>query len=187
MSERSTEQVVDELLGLFAAHGDQRYDEVVTQAEHALQCAALAESDGAAPALVAAALLHDVGHLLLADERDRGEGRSRDLHHEAVAGRWLRRHFADDVVEPVVLHVRAKRYLCAVDPGYHDTLSPASVRSLELQGGPLDAEAVAAFEALPDADDAARLRRWDDAAKVPGAHTPDLNEYRELLLNLARP
>ena len=187
MSTRSTEAVVDELLGLFAAHGDQRYDEVVTQTEHALQCAALAEADGADAELVAAALLHDVGHLLLADERDPGEGRERDLQHEAVAGRWLRRHFTDAVVDPVVLHVQAKRYLCAVDPRYHDGLSPGSVRSLELQGGPLDAAGVAAFEVLPRADDAARLRRWDDRAKVAAAPTPSLDQYRELLGGLAHP
>jgi predicted HD phosphohydrolase len=152
----------------------------VSQTEHALQCAALAEAEGAAPALVAAALLHDAGHLLA----KRSEGI--DDKHEDIAWGFLKSSFGPDVSEPVRLHVDAKRYLCTVEPDYFSILSPGSVRSLELQGGKLPAHGVHEFRSHRFADDAIRLRRWDDRAKVPGAATRSLREYQELLLDLAR-
>ncbi|MEM9033491.1 MAG: HD domain-containing protein [Actinomycetota bacterium] len=176
------EHAVDTLLGLFERFGRERYGEGINQEEHALQAAKQAIDEGAAPALVAAALLHDVGHLLV--ERDRVP--TVDLRHEAVGARALARWFGPEVTNPIALHVDAKRYLCAVDPDYFGILSPGSVHSLELQGGPMTSEEVERFEALPGAEAAARLRRWDEGAKVPGVEAGELADHRELLMDLAR-
>jgi phosphonate degradation associated HDIG domain protein len=169
--------VIERLLRLFAEHGDSAYGgEAVSQREHALQAANLAREGGAGPALIAAALLHDVGHLLHdlpADAPDRGV----DDRHESVAGNWLARWFGEEVSGPVRLHVAAKRFLCATDPGYLDRLSPPSVVSLGLQGGPMTAEEVARFRDLPGHESAVSLRRWDDEAKVPGLAVPPIEFY----------
>jgi gamma-butyrobetaine dioxygenase len=159
------------------------YDEAVTEADHAAQAAEQAIADGAPPALVAAALLHDIGHLL---GRLVGDVAA-DEPHEDVGARHLGRHFGPAVTEPVRLHVEAKRYLCTVEPDYAASLSPASVRSLHLQGGPMTPDEVAAFERLPHAADAVVLRRWDDAAKVPGHRGPPVRSHLGVLRSLARP
>lgn len=180
-------RTLDELLALFDSElATRRYADGVNQRAHALQCAALAERDGAGDALVAAALLHDIGHLLTVDRRGADGSVGEDLHHEVVAGRYLRRHFGPDVTGPVVLHVDAKRYLCAVDDDYLRILSPGSVRSLEFQGGPMAAAEVRAFEARPGRQAATDLRRWDDGAKVPETECPPLAHYIPLLQHLRR-
>jgi phosphonate degradation associated HDIG domain protein len=169
------------LMELFAERGAALYGgERVSQAEHALQTAALAEADGAAETLIVAALLHDLGHLVHEAGPDIAE-RGIDARHEAIGAARLARYFAPAVVEPVRLHVAAKRYLCAVEPGYHADLSPASKRSLALQGGAFDAAGAAKFAASPFAEDAVRLRRWDDLAKIPTAPTKSLAEYRPMI------
>ena len=172
---------IDRIYERFALHGDDGYgSDRVRQREHALQCAALAEADGAAPALIAAALLHDIGHLI----HDLGAApaaRGIDDRHQELGQAWLTRWFGADVTEPVRLHVPAKRYLTATDPGYFATLSLGSVRSLELQGGQFTTEGAAAFIGQPHAADAVRLRRWDEGAKVPGQATPDLAHFRRCL------
>jgi phosphonate degradation associated HDIG domain protein len=177
---------VDEVLELYRRWGDEHYDEALSQTEHALQCAALARAEGAGDPLVAAALLHDVGHLLELAARDgHGELPSVDLGHEAVGARYLAQLFGPQVTAPISLHVRAKRYLCAVDPAYLAGLSAGSARSLELQGGPADADEVAAFEANPGFDAAVRLRHWDDGGKVDGLDVGDLDDHRSLLERLS--
>lgn len=165
------------LFGLWSEPGNERYDEVVSQSEHALQCAALAEADGAGPELQVAALLHDVAHLW----ENEDEFRDTDLAHEVVGARWLIEWFGNAVAAPVALHVAAKRYLVAVEPAYADTLSPASVHSLKLQGGPMNADEVARFEANNHHAEAVRLRRWDDRAKDPSVKTPGSEQYREAI------
>jgi phosphonate degradation associated HDIG domain protein len=173
--------IVDEILRVFRDRGEAAYlGEPVSLAEHSLQTALAAERDGAHETLVASALLHDYGHLiheLPEDAADQGL----DTHHEDVGHAFLGMHFGPAVVEPIRLHVAAKRYLCAVDVEYVAALSPASLLSLELQGGPYGAHEVAAFEALPFAADAVRLRRYDDVAKEPGLETPGLEHYRPAL------
>ena len=168
---------VDEISRLFQERGDSQYGgECVTQAEHALQCALLAEQEGAHPSLIVAALLHDIGHLLhhLPDDApDNGI----DDRHETVGVNWLRGVFPPEVTEPVRMHVDAKRYLCAIDSGYLAQLSPPSVVSLGLQGGPMSPHEVEQFEANPFASDAIRLRRWDDTAKVEGLATPPFSHF----------
>jgi gamma-butyrobetaine dioxygenase len=163
---------------LFAGPGAQDYlGEPVTIGEHMRQAGALAEAAGAQSPLVAAALLHDIGHL-------RSEADSR--HGEAGA-RWLSRWFGEAVTEPVRLHVAAKRYLCAAEAGYFGLLSAESARTLSLQGGPMSAAETAAFEALPHARDAVAVRRWDDQAKDPAVTPPPFAHFVPLLEALVRP
>ena len=175
---------VDDLLALYARWGGERYDEAITQTDHAIQCAALARRDGADEALIAAALLHDVGHLLdLAGGRAHSPGF--DRRHEVTGADHLIVAFPAAVTEPICGHVEAKRYLCAVEPGYAAGLSVGSQRSLAVQGGPMTADVAAAFVARPGAADAVRLRRWDDAGKVLGLERPAIETYRALLESLA--
>lgn len=162
---------------LFRQHGATQYTgEPVTQLEHALQTAALAEQEQAPPSLIAASLLHDLGHML----EDKGDTPTLagvdDLHQYRILP-FLRALFDDDVLAPIRLHVDAKRYLCAVDTTYFSALSADSVRSLKLQGGIFDAEQAAAFIAQPYAADAVRLRRWDDLAKRADYQTPDYAHF----------
>lgn len=177
---------VDELLRLMRQRGDSQYGgEAVTQIEHGLQAAALAEREGAAPELIVAALLHDVGHLLH-DLPDGAPDEGIDDHHEAVGYRSLRHVFGDAVSEPVRLHVEAKRYLCATEQGYLDTLSRPSLVSLRLQGGPMTPEQVREFDRNPHARDAVRLRRWDDLAKDPEGRPPSLDHFAHYARRVAR-
>lgn len=173
--------IVDRILELFEARGDAAYfGEPVSQTQHALQAAHFAEEEGAQDALVTAALVHDIGHLVHGyGEQIADQGV--DARHEEAGSIWLADHFGLDVTEPVRLHVAAKRYLCAVGPAYLGLLSPASLQSLELQGGPLSAEEARAFEEYPFSREAAALRRWDDRAKVPGLVVPALDHYRSRL------
>ena len=178
--------VVGAILDLYLERGANRYDEAVTQTEHALQTASHALDFGASDSVVAAALLHDIGHLLMDERRiDAGEV-PRDRSHETVGARFLSAWFDDDVVTPIRLHVAAKRYLCATDPDYGAALSPASVRSLAAQGGPMSHDEVTAFGMTPHSSNAVLLRVWDDRAKVPGAAAATLPEFRCLLADLVR-
>jgi len=172
-----TDPRLAEIAALFETRGAAAYGLAgVSQTEHALQTAALAEAEGAPPALVAAALLHDIGHLV-AELGDDPAAEGIDDAHEAVGHAWLTRHFGPAVTEPVRLHVAAKRFLCGTEPAYFAKLAPDSVRSLALQGGPMGAEEAAAFAALPHAADAVRLRRWDEAAKVVALATPGVEWF----------
>jgi phosphonate degradation associated HDIG domain protein len=166
---------------LFETYGALAYSgEPVTQLEHALQSGALAEEEGASEALTAAAFLHDLGHLLNRQGETPTERGIDDLH-QYYALPFLRPVLPDSVLEPIRLHVDAKRYLCAVDEAYFGRLSADSVRSLELQGGIFSDEQAREFAARPHAEDAVRLRRWDDLAKVAGKPTPDLDHYLQLV------
>ena len=178
---------VDEVLALLDGWGRERYDEEVTQLAHALQTAAHARAEGAEPALVAAALLHDVGHLLVLRAGGVADGDvEADLAHEARGARWLAPLFPAAVTGPIALHVAAKRYRCAVDPAYHGSLSAGSTRSLVRQGGPMTPDERERFERNPAHLDAVRLRSWDDAGKDLLATVPALAAYRPLLVELAR-
>jgi len=172
---------VEEILALYARKGGSSYGEGVSMSEHGLQAAFLAEQEGAGPAMVVAALLHDIGHLLHdlpEDIADQGI----DTEHESIASAWLSQHFPPAVSEPVRLHVAAKRYLCTSEAGYFEALSPASVQSLELQGGPMSTTEAAAFAGEAFGPAAVRLRRWDDLAKVVGMTTPDFAHYKPMLI-----
>jgi phosphonate degradation associated HDIG domain protein len=177
--------VTEEVLAVFSQRGAEAYyGEGVSMTEHCLQAAYFAQAAAAPPALVLAALLHDVGHLVAEVPDDLAEWTD-DAHHEEVGGRWLADRFPPAVFEPVRLHVPAKRYLCATDTRYLSKLSPASVVTLKLQGGPMSAAEVAQFETERYHREAVQLRQWDDAGKVVGLVTPDLAYYRELIGKLA--
>ena len=169
---------ISNIVDILRSLGEERYGrENVSQLAHALQCAALAETEKASPALITASLLHDIGHLV--DKRyEDGQVKDIDRHHEEIGAGYLSQWFGEDVTIPIRLHVPAKRYLCAIDDAYFDDLSEASVRSLELQGGPFSKEDANKFIAQPYAEDAVRLRRWDDLGKVPLKETPGLDHYR---------
>ena len=168
---------LDDIRGLFEAHGTLAYSgEPVTQLEHALQSGALAETAGATDELIAAAFLHDLGHLL----NRQGETpttRGIDDLHQYFALPFLRPVLPEAVLEPIRLHVDAKRCLCAIDETYFGQLSADSVRSLELQGGIFNDDEAKAFLEKPFAEDALQLRRWDDLAKEENRPTPDLDHY----------
>lgn len=171
--------IVDEILELYRTKGVEPYGEDVSVADHCLQCAALARAEGASDSLVAAALLHDIGHLVA--PADDGFGVHR---HGETGAVFLEPHFPASVVDPVRLHVDAKRYRVALDPDYRCRLSAASIHTLSHQGGPMTAKEVAAFEANPHHRDAIRLRAWDDAGKVDGLVVAPLDDYRAMLLGL---
>ena len=168
---------IDEIVRLFGERGDSEYGgEAVTQLEHALQAATFAQQQDGTSAEITAALLHDVGHLLhyLPDDApDQGI----DDQHELLAARWLEKRFGSDVVDPVRLHVAAKRYLCTIAAGYYEALSAPSQKSLRLQGGKMNPEELNAFRNEPHFESAVRLRRWDDAAKIVGMATPALSHF----------
>jgi len=173
--------IIDEIFAQIEARGGTAYvGEPVSVAEHMLQSALTAEQDGAGHTLITAALLHDYGHLLhdlSGDVATQGI----DTRHEDLAFEVLAPNFVPAVVEPIRLHVAAKRYLCAIDPSYTSELSAASMFSLALQGGPMTAAEAQAFARSLFAGDAVRLRRYDDVAKIPEMQTPDFEHYRPLV------
>jgi len=177
---------VEAVFKLLAAGGGEAYfGEPVTVLEHSLQAAWFVRRKGGSEALVAAALLHDIGHLM----HEEGEGaadRGVDTRHEELGAEALAKHLPETVLEPIRMHVDAKRYLCGSDARYFATLSPASVQSLALQGGPMSSEEKHAFLELTYAQDAIVLRHADDAAKVANLKTPELEAYRPLVERLWR-
>ena len=177
--------IIDEILTLYRRHGSAAYfGESVSMTEHALQAAYFARNAGAPPALIVAALLHDIGHLVENVPNDIADW-TVDAHHERVGSCWLAERFGPEVSEPVRLHVPAKRYLLATDAEYFAKLSPASVITLKLQGGPMAAHEVAGFETERFYKEAVRVRQWDDQGKVAGLKTPVLGDYRPLIDELA--
>jgi phosphonate degradation associated HDIG domain protein len=176
----TADELLAQIKAAFDRRGGETYGEGVNQTDHALQAGWLAEQAGAAPALIVAALLHDIGHLIHDLPQDIAE-QGIDTEHESLGSAWLSRCFGPDVTEPVRLHVEAKRYLCIAEPGYFDRLSEASILSLKLQGGPHSADEAKAFAAEPYADAAVKLRHWDEEAKVLGMKTPDLAHFAPLI------
>jgi [1-hydroxy-2-(trimethylamino)ethyl]phosphonate dioxygenase len=177
--------LASDILAIYGGRGAAAYfGERVSMTEHGLQAAHFAQSERAAESLVVAALLHDIGHLL-EPLPETIEDWTLDAHHEETGARWLAQHFDASVSEPVRLHVAAKRYLCATDRDYLLRLSPASVHTLELQGGPMSRQELVRFEREPFSQQAVRLRRWDDQGKVAGLSTPALNDYGALIERLA--
>jgi [1-hydroxy-2-(trimethylamino)ethyl]phosphonate dioxygenase len=177
--------ITDEILAIFERRGAGAYfGESVSMTEHALQAAHFARGAAASSALIVAALLHDIGHLVEEVPDDLADWTA-DAHHEETGGHWLAKRFCPEVAEPVRLHVPAKRYLLATDAGYFAKLSPASVITLKLQGGPMRAHEVAKFETERFYREAVRVRQWDDQGKVAGLKTPGLRDYRALIEELA--
>jgi phosphonate degradation associated HDIG domain protein len=177
-------EIKDMLATMFADHGDSEYGgENVTQIQHALQCAMLAEQEDSPPSLVVASLLHDVGHLLH-DLPDDAPDQGIDDHHENSGYRFLETHFDPSVTEPVRQHVAAKRYLCTVDSEYFGMLSEPSVVSFHLQGGMMSDGELAEFQSSPHWEDSVRLRKWDDLAKVVDLKTPTIEHFLDYIERL---
>ncbi len=182
----ASNRLIDFIFDLFATRGAAEYmGESVSMKAHMEQTAACAAADGAPDHLVVAALLHDVGHFIGEHPIDALE-HGVDNNHEAIGADFLARYFPAEVTEPIRLHVAAKRYLCAVDDDYFDRLSPASVQSLGVQGGPMSAAEVEAFERNPHHRDAVRVRLYDDDGKVEDLKIEPVTAYRERLQDLLR-
>lgn len=175
---------VDDLFTWYEAVGASNYDEQVTQLAHALQTAEHARENGASNIEIGAALLHDVGHFLVREHREQGNFLKRDLQHEIVGAAWLSQFFPSELAQLVRLHVPAKRWLCTTDQTYWDGLSDASKRSLDVQGGRMQADEVAEFEAQDGWRAAVALRRYDDLGKEHDRVVPGLGTYRDLVLGL---
>jgi phosphonate degradation associated HDIG domain protein len=177
--------VAEQVFALFEGRGAAAYfGEAVSVREHCLQAAHFAQQRHAPTNLIVAALLHDIGHLLEDIPEDIDDW-SVDARHEELGGHWLAQRFGAEVAEPVRLHVPAKRYLCARDSSYLAKLSPASVVTLKLQGGPMSAREITAFESERYYEDAVRVRRWDDAGKVAGLKTAQLRDYAAMIAALS--
>lgn len=175
------ETIVDFIADIFRRRGADAYlGEAVTMDQHMLQAAWCAEQEGGTSAMIAAALLHDLGHFTSEIPEDRLMKGTDNFHQDAGAN-FLAAFFPEAVVVPIRQHVAAKRYLCAVDPDYFDKLSEASVYTLTLQGGPMSAEEVAEFERNPYLDSCIKVRLWDDQGKDPDMPHPGFERYRPLL------
>jgi predicted HD phosphohydrolase len=175
----------DELLALYSGRGARTYfGETVSTMEHSLQAAYFAQACDAPDTLVIAALLHDIGHLLDLAPDDIADW-DHDARHEVSGGRWLAARFGCEVAEPARLHVPAKRYLCATDPGFIRRLSAASVQTLKLQGGPMSRAETMAFESEAYFREAILVRQWDDQGKVTGLRTPDFSHYAGIIDRLS--
>ncbi len=176
------EQFVTNLCAWIEQEGSSYYDEEVTQLDHALQTALLAREEAAGSSQIVAALLHDIGHLIIDEHSRREDFLSHDAFHEKAGCLWATRFFGDSVSEPIRLHVPAKRWLCTTDIDYYDRLSDSSKHSFSLQGGMMSSEEVAQFEAETYSQQAIKLRLWDDDAKVVNKKVPSISEYQSELL-----
>jgi phosphonate degradation associated HDIG domain protein len=177
-------QVFQTLMTLFERFGAQQYGEDVTQQEHMLQCAYLAEQSNESDAIVVASLLHDVGHFVGPQDDDLiADGTpAEDFKHEVLGARYLAKYFPEEITVPIQLHVAAKRYLCAVDEHYYDTLSDASKHSLKLQGGVMTAAQVKKFEQSPHFEQVMKVRYYDDHGKQVGLDIPGLSYYQDRVM-----
>jgi len=178
----STYQEIEEL---FTTGISEEYlGEDVKLVEHMLQCADLARESGASDELIVAALLHDIGHLLV-DDAVTSHNEGHDAHHDIVGAQWVAERFPESISEPVRLHVAAKRYLVSIDPAYRAKLSEASIHTLRLQGGLMDQDQIKDFFTLPGAKAAIQVRLWDDVAKIRDKATSTLDSFRIEIENLA--
>lgn len=179
---------IDEIKALMSDYGDTLYyGSPVTQLEHALQSAFLAEASGESASLITAALLHDLGHLILLSNQIRNEVKSnQDYQHQELIAALLANLFDEAVIEQIRLHVDAKRYLCAVNPDYEKHLAPDSVHSLQLQGGRFNEDEVNRFRENAHFEDAIKLRLWDDEAKIPNKVTPDLDYFLSIASSIQK-
>lgn len=182
MAGASAEEQADLLIAYMNDRGQTFYDEEVTQLAHGIQSAMLARNAGASAEAVAGALLHDIGHLLVEDPPPIGDFLHEDLIHEEVGAEYLEPFFGPAVLEPIRLHVAAKRYICSTDPTYIDGLSDGSKRSFRVQGGSMSAEELAEMEKNPFLQEALDLRRWDDGGKSLDLEMPPAEDFRDELI-----
>ena len=180
----SKKEICSLLFSYLREKGQSNYDESVTQYEHAVQSAALAKEALAPTSSVVAALFHDIGHLIADEENAQSDFLKEDLFHEEIAAQYLTEIFPPEVLDPIRLHVPAKRYLCTVDTSYYDDLSPASKRSFQLQGGAFSNQELNEFKQETHWEAAVQLRKWDDLAKLQGKLVPEIETYEEEVLEV---
>ena len=182
MSEtKNVNEIINEIEAIYSRWGTNKYDEQVSQIEHAVQCAEYARLDNASDELVVATLLHDIGHLLELERREGNADVAKNDDHESTGAAFLARHFSSAVTAPIALHVEAKRFLCTTEETYFAKLSPGSVRSLEMQGGKMNAEEVERFAKHPARENAVALRRWDELGKDVDPSGLTFADFREYL------
>ena len=181
MSEtKDINEIISEIEAIYSRWGTSKYDEQVSQIEHAVQCAEFARLAEADDELIVATLLHDIGHLLELERREGNAVLTENDEHESTGAAFLARHFSSAVTAPIALHVEAKRFLCTTEETYFGKLSLGSVRSLEMQGGKMSAEEVERFAKHPARESAVALRRWDELGKdlqPSGLTFADFREY----------
>lgn len=181
MTQPTRDTIVAFLGDIFARRGGEEYlGEPVTMAQHMLQGAAIAEQNGLAEEIIVAALLHDIGHFT-SEFGTYSPDDAHDRHHEDAGARVLAPFFPTVITDCVHYHVAAKRYLCATKPEYFKRLSAASVHTLSLQGGPMNAEEVAAFETNPHLEQIVQVRYLDEAGKRADMQTPDFAHYAPMV------
>ena len=191
MTIEQAQEIADEIMNLYNEHGGAEYaGEKVSQLEHMVQAAQLAEAQGYDEEVILAAFLHDIGHISEAAKGDESTSASRGMDgfgikdHEEIGAEFLRgKGFSKKIARLVESHVEAKRYLTFKDPAYYANLSEASKKTLEYQGGPMTAEEAAAFEQYPLFDLIIRMRNWDEQAKIEHQPLPDLQHYRGMMLH----
>ncbi|WP_298912312.1 HD domain-containing protein [uncultured Roseobacter sp.] len=173
--------IVAFLEDIFERRGGEEYlGEPVTMAEHMLQGATLAERSGQDEIIIVAALLHDIGHFTSEFGTFSMED-TEDRHHEDAGADVLQAFFPTLVTDCVRFHVAAKRYLCATKSEYFARLSAASVHSLNLQGGPMSAQEVSAFETNPNLREIIAVRYLDDAGKHADMETPAFAHFAPMV------
>lgn len=180
-NQKSVDQIVDEVFGLFDKYGHDEYGESITQLEHAVQSAQLAAKEGYDDEVILAALFHDIGHLAANEQESKSfMGNYGAMSHDKIGGDYLRHlGFSERMAQLVENHVQAKRYLTFKEPDYYDKLSEASKQTLEYQGGRMSAEEAAAFEKDGLFNLSLRMRHWDEEAKEIGMPTPELTPYQD--------
>lgn len=183
MNNEQANAIAGELIGLYRQHGGEEYaGEAITQLEHMVQAAQLAEEQGYDEEVILAAFLHDIGHICVSMQGDNEMDGFGIKDHEEIGAAFLRsKGFSERLIRLVESHVNAKRYLTYSSPEYYNNLSEASKRTLEFQGGMMNSEEASAFEADPLFDLIIRMRRWDEAAKLEDVPVPDLSPYQEMI------
>jgi phosphonate degradation associated HDIG domain protein len=183
MTSGQATEITNEIFSLYEQHGGAEYaGEKITQLEHMVQAAQLAEEQGYDEEVILAAFLHDIGHIAVAAEGDKGMDGFGVRDHEEIGAEFLKeKGFSRKIVRLVESHVEAKRYLTYKDPAYYGQLSEASKKTLEYQGGPMDESEAAAFEQYPLFDLIIKMRKWDEEAKIEHKPLPDLMHYRQMV------
>ena len=180
----SKDNIVAFLADIFDRRGGEEYlGEAVTMAEHMLQGATIAEQNGMPEDVIVGALLHDIGHFT-SEFGTYAPTDTEDRHHEDAGAEVLAPFFPSVITHCVLYHVAAKRYLCATKPEYFKRLSPASVHTLELQGGPMSSEEAAEFEKNPNLEKIIQVRYLDEAGKRADMETPDFHHFAPMVQRL---
>lgn len=181
--QNSKSEKVELLFQYIRDKGKSNYDEMVTQYEHAIQTAYWASKEKADNQLIVSALLHDIGHLLIDEDSSNNSFLDEDLYHESLGADYLKELFPKAILDPIRLHVPSKRYICTIEREYYDTLSEASKKSFQVQGGFMSDEEVMLFEREPYFKQAVQLRKWDDLGKQNGFEVPGIEVYKEKVVD----